>query len=200
MTGRERVQVFVTETGVPKILDGWLTSVEDTTYTVELSEGVDVAGQVVLNFPDSDRERVMTRLEGSDGGRFRFAESQRVAPDKRNYPRLYAGLKVLYRVSGASDWFETDEYMNFSVSGLAFDGSGSVEDGSNIDLAISIAGEDGEWTALGKVIRCEALPVEEQHELVSGATTAYSLAVSFVSLPDDCREALEELTLRLLDV
>ena len=55
MTGRERVQVFVTETGVPKILDGWLTSVEDTTYTVELPEGVDVAGQVVLNFPDSDR-------------------------------------------------------------------------------------------------------------------------------------------------
>ena len=126
---------------------------------------------------------------------------------------LYLGQYVGFYcsdVSGAFDRVQNTRFLEnvpglstitvFMAVNVAFDGSGSVEDGSNIDLAISIAGEDGEWTALGKVIRCEALPVEEQHELVSGATTAYSLAVSFVSLPDDCREALEELTLRLLDV
>jgi hypothetical protein len=90
--------------------------------------------------------------------------------------------------------------MNFSVSGLAFDGTGAVQNGELIDLRISIADVSGSWDAVGRVIRCDDLPESEAQHLVSGATVLYSLAVAFLEVPIDCREALESLTLRLLDV
>jgi hypothetical protein len=202
MTARERVQVFLTATGVPRILSGWLTGVEENRYTVEFEESdVLIEGQVVLNFPDSERERVMTRLDSMQGQVYRFQESHRVAPDKRNYPRLYAGLKVKYRSQAdAGDWYLTDEYMNFSVSGLAFEGTGLVENGALLDVNIAVADGDKNWDAVGRVIRCDALEEAEHQELTSGDVLAFSLAVAFVSVPADCREALEALTLRLLDV
>ena len=202
MTARERVQVFLTSTGVPRILSGWLTAVDGNAYIVEFEEtDVVVEGQVVLNFPDSGRERVMTRLDSVDAQAYRFQESRRVAPDKRNYPRLYAGLKVKYRAQAdGGEWFVTDEYMNFSVSGLAFEGSGRVENGSQIDVNIAVSDEDKNWIAVGRVIRCDELEESEHQELASGDVLAYTLAVALVSVPPDCREALEALTLRLLDV
>ena len=199
MTTLERVQIFITAGGIPKILDGQLRAVEDSVYTVAFSGAAsDLSGQVVLNFPDSERERVMTRLDHHDGDVFQFVESHRVAPDKRNYPRLYAGLRVQYRAVGSSDWFQTDEYMNFSVSGLAFDGTGDVSGATGIELDIAM--DEGQWRATGRVIRCDALSADEQVELPSGERTNYSLAVSFDTIPAACREALEALTLRLLDV
>lgn len=202
MTTVERVQVFLTTSGIPKILDGTLELVEEDAFFVRLETSeVSVGGQAVLNFPDSERQRVMTRLDSVDGVRHRFVESHRVEPDKRNFPRLYAGIQVLYRPMGSSDdWFTCDEYMNFSVSGLAFDGSGDVPSGSEIELNIRLANVAGEWSAVGKVIRCDAMDVEEMALFQDGETYGYSLAVAFVTLPEACREALEALTLRLLDV
>ena len=201
MTSRERVQIFLTETGVPRVLTGTLVSVEDDMFSVEFEDtDLTVSGSVVLNFPDSDRERVMTRLSAVNASVYEFQESRRVAPDKRNYPRLYAGLQVHYRLEGSDDWHQTDEYMNFSVSGLAFEGTGQVPSGSAIDLKIAMVGEEREWVVSGKVIRCDPLTDAEQQELQSGLTTNSSLAVAFTLVPADCREALEALTLRMLDV
>ena len=202
MTTVERVQIFLTTSGIPKILDGVLESTEGSTFCVVLHDAtLDVGGQAVLNFPDSDRQRVMARLDAVVGAQHHFVESHRVEPDKRNFPRLYAGIKVLYRLMGSTDeWFTCDEYMNFSVSGLAFEGSGSVPSGAQIELNIRLAGRDEEWSAVGKVIRCDALDEEEVALLQEDGHFGYSLAVAFVTLPESCREALEELTLRLLDV
>ena len=203
MTARERVQIFLTETGVPRVLTGTLVSVQDDLFSVEFEEAdLNVSGSVVLNFPDSSRERVMTRLASYDAPVYRFQESRKVAPDKRNYPRLYAGLQVHYREQGkdGAPWHQTDEYMNFSVSGLAFEGTGTVPMGASIDLKIAIAGEARDWVVSGKVIRCDALSDAEQQELESGLKTTSSLAVAFTLVPADCREALEALTLRMLDV
>ena len=201
MTSRERVQIFLTETGVPRILTGTLVSVEDDLFSVEFEEtDLTISGSVVLNFPDSDRERVMTRLATASAPLYQFQESRRVTPDKRNYPRLYAGLQVHYRLEGATEWHHTDEYMNFSVSGLAFEGTGVVPSGAAIDLKIAMSGEEREWIVSGKVIRCDALAEAEQQELQTGLTTNSSLAVAFTRVPADCREALEALTLRMLDV
>ena len=60
-------------------------------------------GHAVLNFPDSDRQRVMARLDTVTGDQHHFVESHRVEPDKRNFPRLYAGINVLYRRTGSED-------------------------------------------------------------------------------------------------
>jgi len=202
MTTAERVQVFLTTSGIPKILDGTLHSANADAFFVVLdASDIEVGGQAVLNFPDSDRQRVMTRLDSVEGSRCRFVESHRVEPDKRNFPRLFAGIQVLYRPLGTNDeWFTCDEYMNFSVSGLAFDGSGSVPSGSEIEMNIRLANVAAEWTAVGKVIRCDVLDVEEMALFDDEETYGYSLAVAFVTLPEACREALEDLTLRLLDV
>jgi len=177
--------------------------VEGDVYAVSISEEENaIQGLAVLNFPDSDRERVMTRLQSMESGRYLFQESVRLEPDKRNYPRLYAGLQVTYRVPADADapWSETDEYMNFSVSGLAFDGTGCVPNGSPVELKVSLAGEDKEWMVTGRVIRCDELAPPERQTLNSGAETTCSLAVAFTFMAPDCREALESLTLRMLDV
>jgi hypothetical protein len=203
MSGRERVQLFVTETGTPRVLNGWLTSVELGVFSVELADPTaTVQGLVVLNFPDSERERVMTRLQRAEDGVHQFLESERVAPDKRNYPRLFAGIKVLYRPEPGDNesWFETDEYMNFSVSGLAFEGTGTVADGERISLMIEFANETRRWAVSAKVIRCTLLSEGERQVLTSGESTCCSLAVAFTLLAPDFREALEALTLRMLDV
>ena len=171
---------------IPKILDGTLESVDGSTFCVVLpNAGLDVGGQAVLNFPDSDRQRVMARLDTVTGDQHHFVESHRVEPDKRNFPRLYAGINVLYRRTGSEDeWFRCDEYMNFSVSGLAFEGSGSVPAGAQIDMSIRLAGRDEEWSAVGKVIRCDALDEEEVANLQEDGHFGYSLAVAFVTLPN----------------
>ena len=69
--------------------------------------------------------------------------------DKRDYPRLHAGLPLRYRTVSSSeatawtsgdpiggDWIEPDPYMNFSVDGLRFDCTDGLEKGSLVALEL----------------------------------------------------------------
>ena len=215
MNGRERTQIFLTVGEMPKVIEGQLNSAQEGVFVV-LVEGEEEAlsGNAVLHFPDSARERVLTTIEGMDGGLITFRETRRVAPDKRNYPRLYAGLCVTYMAADAAAgtrwiesgeapdgvWMATDEFMNFSVSGLAFEGTGAVPKGGLVLLKIAPGGSKQAWHGTGNVVRCDTLEEAEWGVLENDAVTKHSLAVSFVDIPHECIAALEELTIKLLDV
>jgi hypothetical protein len=210
----ERAQLFVTVKDEPQVLEGHLRSVDDGLFIIQLDkEAQEVSGSAVLYFPETDRERALTVITRSEGTEIHCQEGKHISPDKRAFPRLYAGIKVLYQTINPAEsvgwyegtkelednWHHTDEYMNFSVTGLAFEGSGHCACDDLLALRISVGNAPHEWRALAKPVRSVELKDYEQETLDDGRKTVRSIAVSFESIPDDCALALTDLTNRVLD-
>jgi len=211
----ERTQIFITATSGPKVLDGELVAVEVDCFRVKILAGeLPVGASAVLYFPDSGRQRALTEVIESQDSEIVCRERTRIDPDKRTFPRLYAGLKVRYQGgqpsdegrwlagqwSPAGEWQHTDELMNFSVTGLAFDGTSGVGEGQVVLLEMAVGDDDAVYRAVGSVVRCRELDPEEHHENDLQMMLTHHLAVAFSTMPDEGLRALEELTLRLLDV
>jgi hypothetical protein len=210
----ERTQLFVTLDDKPQMLNGRLASAEDGRFVITLDETHEkLSGSAVLYFPESDRERALTQISKVEGKTIHCEEGKHISPDKRAYPRLFAGIQVAYQViraeqdadwkSGAIElsgpWQEADEYMNFSVTGLAFDGTGTCHNGDHLALEITIGGTTASWRASAVVVRAMPIADDEREELEDGRTTICNIAVSFTAIPDDCAQALVDLTNRVLD-
>lgn len=125
----------------------------------------------------------------------------------RHYPRLLGGIRLYYApvntIEDADAWLTTgprsetdlnsdsrfslplDELMNFSVSGLSFESEASLDSSSLLLCAVGVGVEEElSWT-LGKVVRCQ--PSE----------LGYSVALHFVSPPQELIEKLSSFTLKL---
>ena len=204
----ERTQLFVTLDDKPLMLEGHLDSADDGEFMVTLDEAVeDLSGSsAVLYFPESDRERALTQIVDVQGAKIQCRE-------KRAYPRLFAGIHVRYqsieesqsadwcdgKIEIGGEWHEADEYMNFSVTGLAFDGSGTCNRDDILALQVSIGADAKTWRASAIVVRAMPLADYEQEALEDGRPTICNIAVSFTNIPEECTHALEDLTNRVLD-
>jgi hypothetical protein len=214
------VRILCTSKETPVMLDGSLTESGDTTHTVSTSAAAATLGigdRVILDFTASSRARITGSVQrlnpSSDGGYLiEIADSVDRERDKRDFPRLCAGVPIRYRVvsdddlnvdaaaleswvdssdAGGGEWHSPDPFMNFSVGGLRFDGLASLREGATllVDLAIDDSGE--RWATTAKVIRV-------WDPETAGADTR-SVAVAFEHLPEGAREALSDLTLRIQD-
>ena len=190
----------------PIMVSGTLVSRSDGDVTVHCPDNASALSQgakVVLTF-DGGNERwtgVVDGLQPVDGGiAVRLVSPSAHAADKRDYPRLHAGLPIRYRVAAdgeaaawssgadlAGDWHTPDPYMNFSVSGLRFDVHSDINDGDLLLVELRIGDESPTWRSTARVIR-----VFEGRDQETD-----SVAVSFVDLPEDALEALSELTLQI---
>ena len=209
----EDTQLFVTIDGESKVLSGKLIIQKDNVFVVSLDEACSsLEGSAVLYFPSTERERALTTITNFDQGNVTCEEGVHISPDKRAYPRLFAGINVKYReisdeeskswLSGdlaLEDWSLTDDFMNFSVTGLAFEGAKSCEEGCRLALRISVGQGTEEWKAIAKSIRVLPLADYEQETLSDDTQTVCKIAVAFETIPDACVEALTELTNRVLD-
>ena len=209
----EAAQLFVTIEGESKVLSGQLISQKDNVFVVSLDEKCSsLEGSAVLYFPNTERERALTTITGFEDGKVTCEEGVHISPDKRAYPRLFAGINVQYReISDAeakpwlegehklTDWALTDDFMNFSVTGLAFEGTKSCAEGCQLALRISVGQETDEWKAIAKSIRVTPLADYEQETLSDGSQAVCKIAVAFETVPDACVEALTDLTNRVLD-
>ena len=197
-------------------MEGFLSSLDNGLFIISLDQNeveIEEGGSAVLYFPETERERALTVITQYHSPQIHCQEGEHISPDKRAFPRLFAGIKVLYQSVAtesalswydggkelAEPWHSTDEYMNFSVTGLAFDGTGMCSEDELLALRISVGGETQEWRALAKPVRVQALKDYEQEDLENGQRTVCNVAVFFESVPDDCAQALADLTNRVLD-
>jgi len=209
----QSVRLLCTSGDVPVMVNGEVSSEADGIIVVQpagSAEQLSPGDRVVLTFADADQRRVTGTIQtigtGDDGaGRIEVTCTDQRDRDQRDFPRLFAGLPIRYRLADSAtatawlageeaedgDWFRPDPFMNFSVGGLRFDADRSVatNDLLLIDFAVSEAG--ARWRLTGRVIRV--------FEPASPDAETHSIAVALVAVPDEAHEALSDLTLKIQD-
>jgi hypothetical protein len=208
----ESVRVLRTSGEVPVMVHGQLCSQSDQTVVVEATGtagGLSAGDRVVLSFGTPDQGRISGTIQSItdvDGGQqIQVSCAAAHDRDKRDFPRLCAGLPIRYRVASAEDgqawvagspaptqgWFTPDPFMNFSVSGLRFDADRSVQADDLLALDFAIADGSPRWRITARVIRVFTPESED--------SPTHSVAVSFAHLPEGANTALSELTLKIQD-
>jgi hypothetical protein len=90
--------------------------------------------------------------------------------------------------------FEPDPFMNFSVTGLAFDDIESCRADDLLGFVITIPREAHTWRGVASVVRVWRIPIDERDESIAAT---HRIAVNFTELPDDARLALGRHTERI---
>jgi len=212
------VEVVCTAGALPFVSEGRVTSLEDGRYTIELDRSAsDLAdgSSVILNFLDGETPRVIAHIESTTGTGLTCTQHKVRAREKRIFPRLHGGLPVRYCVVGQGpgaearvsewlgsdahagdddEWHTPDEFMNFSVTGLRFDGPDIASEGDALLLELGVRGREDRWHCSATIVRIFDIPEDEQDP-----ETGYrhSFAVNFVDIPTEAQEALTEMTLEI---
>jgi len=191
----------------PLLIDGVITDRDNDQFDVHCSSGADgltMGDKVVLTIEGESgnlRCIIASKADATEGGFALSVVSQaRHAADKRDFPRLHAGLPIRYRpasdteasqwVAGepvGGEWLEPDPYMNFSVGGLRFECNSEVASGDLLIIELRVGDSGPLWRTTGRVIRIFAASEDAK----------CSVAVSFEHLPTDALNALSELTLQI---
>jgi hypothetical protein len=211
------VDVVCTSLVPPVIARGRITHYDGLSYDLELDEPVPpitAGAQVILDLTELQGARVIATISEVQGRHMKAAQKAVSEPDKRAFPRLYGSVKLQYRSpnSGESEatidawmssglesagerWYRPDPFMNFSVTGLKFEESTVHEIGDVLLLSLSIPTSDMTFRCRGKVARCKELPNQSGVAIKNN-----SIAVEFLDLLPEGREALSEFTLLIQGV
>ena len=166
---------------------------------------IECGAKVVLTFRAGDERwtGLVEQVEPmGDGVEIRLTAPNSHAAEKRDYPRLHAGIPLRYRAATEQEvsnwlagaeltqgWQTPDPYMNFSVSGLRFEVSQDVRTGQILLVELRVGDASPTWRTTVRVIRVFA----------SHDDSPSSAAVSFEHLPPAALDALSDLTLQIQD-
>jgi hypothetical protein len=200
----------------PLLVKGRCLSQEGDAIVLEVPVGTSfpAGAQLVVDFAaDAGISRAIVHLlQGvPDPDQRITARITRVpTPEKREYPRMNGGITLRYFVvppTGQAQieaWlrggaevgkvFEPDPFMNFSVTGLAFDDVETCTDGDLLGFTITVPGAPHTWRGAASVVRVWKIPVDERDDSIPAT---HRVAVNFTDLPDDAREALRAHTQRI---
>ncbi len=201
------VRILCAQGERPVMVDGIVSAQTEHAVSVHCSSGADslVAGSkvvVTVNGESGTRRCVIDDVSPSESGGHlvELVNEAMHESDKRDFPRLYAGLPVRYRQVSpeeadawsageaiGGDWTEPDPYMNFSVGGLRFDCTGGLNGGDLVAIELQVGESGSIWRATGRVVRT----------FDATGDRPPSAAVAFESLPPAARDALSELTLQI---
>ena len=154
------VDLVCTSLVPPMIARGRVTLFDGEAYELEIDDPVPpvaAGSQVILDFTDETRPRVIAAVSEVQGRRIRVSEKSLSHRDKRAFPRLYGSVKLSYRkleesesetalaswLSGGLEeagatWHRPDPFMNFSVTGLKFEDEETCENGDTLLLEFSV--------------------------------------------------------------
>ena len=209
------VEVVSTSTEVPFVAEGRITDFIDGSYTINLvREPANlVPGHVaILNFTDGSAPRVIASVTHVEGTEIVCLQQKVRDREKRAFPRLHGGLPLLYRVAGAGTaaealvrgwlsgeggteegtWYQPDEFMNFSVTGLRFEAPDIAAEGDALLLELGVRGSSERWRCSARVVRIFGIPDDERDPATE---YRHRLAVRFEHIPDGAQQALSEMTL-----
>lgn len=201
------VRILSAQGDIPLMVDGIITGRDNDQFEVHCSSGADgltKGDKIVLTIEGESgnlRCLIASKANATQGGFALSVISQaRHEADKRDFPRLHAGLPIRYRgctdteaakwIEGepvGGEWIEPDPYMNFSVGGLRFDCVSDLAPESLLIIELRVGDTGPLWRVTGRVIRV----------FTATEHAGPSVAVSFEHLPSDALEALTELTLQI---
>ena len=162
------LEVFVMGGGM-QALPGVLHAADDHMAVLEV-EGVS-EGLSVFFQPDSPGPWVFGRVVKAEGGRVEVEVQGHHRPDRREFARAWGPVHVRYQVVpsdgyelAAKRWLQTGEgverrwlqpdlFMNFSGSGLRFDGGTGIAAGDVALVGCRVPGDEREHRFTASVIR-----------------------------------------------
>jgi len=118
----------------------------------------------------------------------------RVVSGPGSYELVAGWLEGSDEALTTGEWIQPDEFMNFSVTGLAFDGDERACPNDLLLLEMRIRNNPDALRATARVIRVFPLKEEDRE----GEHT-HRIAVQFEDLPEPVRRALADLTLDIQD-
>ena len=211
------VQLVSTAGGMPVAANGRAKMHGTEVVELEMSTKIDHLSDgdlVILSFPGAELPRMEALVREVKGPRILCSSKRLREAERRDYPRLHGGVPLRFRIihgTGAyelaaewiegsdaplqeGEWIEPDDFMNFSVTGLAFDGNDHAKSEDLLLIEMSFRSQPKPVRATARVIR--VLPIED----VDGdAKHTHRIAVNFEVLPDVARRALADLTLDIQD-
>lgn len=207
------VEVVCTGGPAPFIASGRATGA-DGKWTVHVDRDASSLprdARAILTFEDPTSPRIVGIVEEVAGNRIELVERVVRERERRAFPRLVAGLQLKARALATTEadaetaawmagddgpldrgtWFHPDPFMNFSVTGLRFQGPDILASGTPLLLELGIRNQ-GSWRCVARVVRTFTAPE-------GGDPSQSQVAVEFTSIPDEAEIALSELTLRIQD-
>lgn len=203
-------ELVCTSGPTPFIAEGRATQHESgwTVHLVQDASSLSIGTHAILSFSEEDLPRVIGRVAGVQGNRVELEQRVLRARERRAFPRLIGGLQLRVRALSADeadaevdrwtggdasmldggDWFEPDELMNFSVTGLRFDSPPDVTADQVLLLDMGIR-KSGRWRCVAQVIRVFTEPLDGDGN--------GQIAVHFLEIPPAAEDALAELTLSI---
>lgn len=178
-----------------------------------------VGAQVIVELPDEmDAPRAIVEVAALNGRRLETRLVRLAVSERREYPRLEGVLSVRYRVLAsngagmavAAAWlrgedvggaeYVPDSYMNFSATGLAFDGGEHARGGDTILVGFSlppgVGGAGSSWRCTARAVRVWPIPADE---LDSESSATHRTALVFEAISPAATSALTEYTIRIQD-
>tara|TARA_B110000037_G_C17106126_1_gene499899 strand:- start:1022 stop:1699 length:678 start_codon:yes stop_codon:yes gene_type:complete len=211
------VDVVCTSLVPPVIARGRITHFDGLAYDLEIDEPVppiSVGAQVILDLTEIRGARVIATISEVQGSHMKAAQKAVSEPDKRAFPRLYGSVDLAFRAikpdeseasidawissgleTAGESWHSPDPFMNFSVTGLKFEEYTTHKIGDVILLGFTVPTSESIFRCRGKVARCKELPNQSGVAIKSN-----SIAVEFLDMSPEGREALSEFTLLIQGV
>jgi hypothetical protein len=177
-----------------------------------------VGTPVVLDWPATQRPRVVATVILAAHPRYQLRLRRQVARDRRVFPRLAGQISLRYLAlarrpeldlevtggrwlslglvpAGSTDFERPDPNMNFSVNGLRFADGGGLVPGDHVLCEVGVLGDTERWRVVASVAR-RTEPEEDDHNTPRlGAETL--VALRFCDPPEGLIEALAAYTLAL---
>ena len=195
---------------VPFLGRGRIRSQKLGSYVIDVDRDatdLPVGARVILSLPDGESDRVVARVDSAVGNELRCTQEQLRQRERREFPRLHAGMPVRYHrvppakytaiatrwLRGHDDalpadsegWVEPEPFMNYSVTGLRFQTQDDVVLNEVVLLELGVPGRDDRWRVSARCVHAGPTDPEE----------GQSIALEFVQISDDARAALTALTL-----
>ncbi len=204
----------------PLLVKGKVVSQKGDLIDIDMPSGTPTlspGASLILDFPpDAGVARAIIHVvahgSASAGGGSRLVGRVVKIPiaDQREYPRMHGGIRLRYTVvpgnntDAADAWLrdgtasavarEPDPFMNFSATGLAFEDIEACAEGDIMLCAVGVPGNTHNWRATASVVRVMRIPIDERDE---GVDATHRVAVHFIDIPDEAREALRQHTIRI---
>ncbi len=176
--------------------------------------------QVILSFFDVRLPKVIANVTTAGNGTLRCAPRLVKEQERRYYPRMFGGIQLRYRNVGqgaasqaiarawlAGDpmparegrWVVPDEFMNFSVTGLAFDTITGCHTDDLVLLEMGLRNGEERWRATARVIRVIPVPEDELDASVNvdGQAVSDRVAVNFEQIPSSAQAKLVDMTMSI---
>ncbi len=198
----------------PVLVKGRCVTQTGDELSIEVPQGTELPPnvQLIVDFAgEPGVSRAIVAVLGQRDGRLLVQVVRVPTSDKREYPRMHGGITLRYHqlprataAAAAEDWMrggppvgpehEPDPFMNFSVTGLAFDDVLTCQEEDLLGILVKIPGDDHTWRGVAWVIRVSKIPIDERDESIDAT---HRIAVNFQELPDEARIALGKHTERI---